>query len=299
VKKLPVVGTSAATTAFCAEELSGPGGLSLWFDGNGKITRDNGTLDAPKPNAFSLRAQAVTDVKAAQANAEQHARRIPPMEDCPGSTPACRSTCYVGGLEQHARSTYDLYEKNSEVIRQVLSEPELADAWVMVAARWIAENVTSFRWHVSGDVFSLAYARWIADVCRESRHIEHWIYTRSFEFLEPLVEVATVRGGNLALNLSADRDNYDEALAASVDPVLRGGAGHMLRVCYLTIDGEVPEGLSRDDVIFPDYALRGGTPRGREWFAQLDPDNKAMVCPVDFAGKSERRRCGPCPRCLV
>ncbi len=301
MKKLPIAGTSAAVTAFCSARIDGPGGTYLYVDGNGKITRDNGTLDEPKPNAFSLRAQAVTD--AAHALETNHFNFGPKL-DCPGSTDACRSSCYVGGLEKHARATYDLYEHNSVEIRRILADPKLADDWAMEMAEWIRWSVTSFRWHVSGDVFSPEYARWIADVCRESPKVEHWIYTRSFdeEILRPLVEVSTLLGGNLALNLSADRDNFEAAIEAAEK---WGGHAQPLRVCYLTLDGTVPRGekgetlLYEGDVIFPDYSIRGGTPEGQEWFANLSRDEKPLVCPVDFHGKAENRRCGPCSRCLT
>lgn len=287
-KKLPVAGTSAASTVFCSARIDGPGGRHLFVDGNGKITRENGRLDDPLPNAFSLRAQAVSNKLETLGTMSN---------DCPGSTETCRSVCYVGGLEKHARATYDLYEHNSVEIRVILDDPALADAWVMTFAAWLRANVTSFRWHVSGDVFCTEYAQWIADVCRESPTIAHWIYTRSFgdDVLGPLAEVSTLRGGNLALNLSADRDNYDEARGAAAR---HGDKDQHLRVCYLTLDGKVPLCLDYEDVIFPDYSLRGGTDAGREWFAALEPEQKAMVCPVDFHGKAENRRCGPCDRCL-
>jgi hypothetical protein len=58
-KRLPVIGTTAATTAFCSARLGGPmypddAEDFLWLDGNGKITWRNGTLDDPSPNAFSI-----------------------------------------------------------------------------------------------------------------------------------------------------------------------------------------------------------------------------------------------------
>ena len=77
---------------------------------------------------------------------------------------------------------------------------------------------------------------------------------------------------------------------------------HGLRLCYMTVDGHVPEQIGESplgDVIFPDYSLRGGNPAGAQWFAALPPEQKACVCPVDYHGKSERRRCGPCDRCLT
>lgn len=281
MKKLPVIGSSAASTAFCHERIDGLDGTYLYVDGNGKITRNNGTLDDPRPNAFSLRAQAVTDKSVAG-------------EDCPGSTAACRSVCYVENLALHAGSTYDLYEHNSVEIRRILADDLLANDWVMRMAHWITQNVSSFRWHVSGDVFSLQYAEWIRDVCRESSTVEHWVYTRSLDFLVPLVEVSTIRGGNLAVNLSCDQDNILDAVDASFDYTsLRA-----LRLCYLTLDGAVPD-LLDTDVIFPSYALRDGTLEGRAWFAALPPSQKAMVCPVDYHSKNESRRCGPCPKCLT
>lgn len=276
--RLPVVGSTAKSTAFVSERLDGLGGLHLYFDGNGKITAGNGTLESPRANAFSLLQ----------------------ISDCPQSTPTCRALCYVHNLEKAAPDIHAMYKHNSETIREILADPRLADDWAMRAAHWIEQNASGgFRWHVSGDVFSLAYAAWIADVCRESRSVAHWIYTRSFDHLEPLAQVSTLRGGNLALNLSCDRDNFPAAAIASAS---HGSDGKVLRLCYLTVDGEVPNGLHADDVIFPDYNLRPrqhATLAESEWWQTLAKHERGMVCPVDAHGKSERARCGPCNRCMT
>lgn len=285
MKKLPVVGTSAATTAFCFAEILGPAGTKLYVDGNGKITAANGTLDNPKPNAFSLRNK----------------------DDCPGSTPTCRASCYVEGLKKFAADTYTLYEHNATEIRRILEDDAHASAWVDIFGDWITANAAGgFRWHVSGDVYSAAYAEWIADVCAASPTVSHWIYTRSFgpgigpTILDTLARQATIFGGNLAINLSADVDNYDHAKAAAIRVGHGDGDGKLVRVCYMaTGSGDVPDDLVEGDVIFPDYPLRGATPEGQAWFAALSPDYKSFTCPVDMQGKSERRRCGPCNRCLT
>lgn len=270
-RKLPVVGTSAASTAFCAEAVPGPNYPDdpedvLYVDGNGKITWRNGTLEEPRPNAFSLLQ----------------------IDDCPHSTPTCRAGCYVHNLERHAPDTHALYRDNSRRIRAILADPERAAAWAEVLGGWISFHAAGgFRWHVSGDVFSEEYAHWIAQVCEYSMGVRHWIYTRSFLYVPALVTAP-----NLTVNLSADRDNYLEAWRAR-----RANPG--TRVCYMTSDGWVPPKLLEyGDVIFPDYGLRDGTEAGRAWFAALPPEHKQMTCPVDYAGKSEERRCGPCPRCL-
>ena len=281
MKKLPIAGTSAASTAFCAAEVDVGRGRTLWVDGNGKITRSQGDLDHPVPNAFSLRNR----------------------DDCPGATPTCSASCYVDNLRQHAGDTYTLYERNSTAIREILSDPDASDEAAMRLAHWIRDNCETFRWHVSGDVFSVDYARWIADVCREAPATEFWIYTRSLDYdiLSELTQVSTVRGGNLAINISCDQDNIHRAVRASLD---HGIQGRPLRLCYLTVDGLIPVSMAGpssnlDDVIFPDYRLRGGTEEGRAWFAGLEPSVKAMVCPVDYHGKAENRRCGKCTRCLT
>lgn len=270
--------TSAASTAFCAEKVEGPGGY-LWVDGNGKITRDNGTLDQPKPNAFSL----------------VH------IDDCPQSTPTCRASCYVHGLERHAKTTHDLYRHNSAFLRGELQfsahisfKFREREEWAKIMADWISKNAAGgFRWHVSGDVFSAMYAYWIGRVCGLSPEVPQWVYTRSFSYLPILAAASTLVGGNLAVNLSCDKDNYIEALRA------RHAIGLPLRLCYLTDDGTVPRHLPEDAVVFPDYKLRGGTSEGRAWFEALQPSHKRAVCPVDYHGKSEERRCGPCARCLT
>lgn len=285
MKKLPVVGSTAATTAFCSARIDGPDGTYLHVDGNGKVTRANGTLLEPQPNAFSL----------------------VQVETCPGSTEACRSACYVHNLETAQGAVHDLYKHNTLEIARILADDRLANAWALIMAAWITEHAAGgFRWHVSGDVYCPAYAEWIADVCRESPTVDHWIYTRSFgdAYLAPLAEVSTLRGGNLAVNLSCDRDNYDAAKVASV--VWSGGNEHEiapLRLCYLTLDGTVPADLlEQDSVIFPDYKLR---PRQyaslaeSPWWDTLTPAQRKMVCPVDAHGKAENRRCGPCDRCLT
>jgi hypothetical protein len=264
--------STAKQTAFCVDSVQGPGGV-LWLDGNGKVTAGNGTLANPVPNALSL----------------AH------IEGCPGSTAICRASCYVHGLKAAQPALYRTYEHNSRMVQGIL-EMRHRDAikWASLMADYISKNCKhGFRWHVSGDIFSKGHAMWIAEVCRMSPQVRHWIYTRSFDLMEPLCDVALteLNDGNLVVNLSADAENYAAALEASLRT--------SYRICYLTTDGKVPPELKRTDVIFPDYHLRskdGDTP---QWFANLLPFHKKMVCPVDFHGKSEARRCGPCSRCMV
>lgn len=260
--------TSARMTAFCTAEVKGPGG-SLWIDGNGKITAGNGTLKDPKPNAFSL----------------------VQIEDCPGATPTCKASCYVHGLEKHAPDTHSVYRENSRMIREVVNGAN-PTAWASLMGEWIEANCKGgFRWHVSGDIWSVAYAEWIADVCAHSPSVRHWIYTRSLAFVDGIHAFIFKETPNLTVNISCDTDNYAEAKEVAE----RQG----LRLCFLTQDGEVPLNLRPGDVIFTDYNLRGGNEAGVKWFDAQPAEYKKMVCPVDFHGKAEERRCGPCMKCIA
>jgi hypothetical protein len=265
--------STASATKFVSAKVIGPDGPDdfLWTDSNGKITAGNGTLLEPRPNAFSL-----VQVK-----------------DCPGATPACSVSCYVHNLEKAVPNVHALYVHNSAKIRKILEDELCAERWALVMAAWISSNaVGGFRWHVSGDIFSERYALWIASVCMASAGVKHWIYTRSFSFLSILHPASTVTGGNLSVNISADCDNLKAAIAASEQ--------WKFRICYMTTDGVVPSEIQHrlGSVIFPDYKFRASTPDGQVWYRSLPQSQKGCVCPVDYRGKTERIRCGPCHRCM-
>lgn len=269
--KLPVIGSSAPDTSYIAVDILA-GDCVLHIDGNSKVTVGNGSYAEPAPNAFSI-------VNGA---------------DCPFRTPTCEASCYVQGIEEHAGALYQLYKRNSETIRAILPDARRSSAAAAYLGRWISEHAAGgFRWHVSGDIFSISYAHWISMVVRLSPDVPHWIYTRSFPHLTPLLPLSTTRGGNLAINLSCDRDNMWLAR--------RYAEEHGLRLCYLVDDSGVVPDLPAGSVLFPDYSLRArglADAQDSPWWQGLTVAQRQMVCPVDFFGKSESMRCGPCKKCL-
>ena len=259
--------SAAATTTFAHASVR-CGRWTLHLDGNQKITAGNGTYAEPATNALSTLA----------------------MWDCPGSTPACRASCYVQGLAKAQPELYALYGLNSRAIREILvASPAQRSESARDLGRYIAQHCRGgFRWHVSGDIQSETHAEWIVEVCRNSHNVDHWIYTRTFdaEVLDALTFAS-----NLTVNLSADPDNLYVALAAADH--------HGLRVCWMQRDtSPPPDGLKYGDVIFPDYLLRKKSPQGSAWFTSLTQEQRRMVCPVDYFGKSEHIRCGVCKKCL-
>lgn len=239
----------------------------FWFDGNGKVTYNNGSFDKPVANSFSLIQ----------------------VQDCPFATETCKSVCYVHGLEKAEVEVHNKYRENSKTIREVLLNSVYRIYTVKAFARYITQNCAGgFRWHVSGDIFSIVYAEFIRMVCEMSSGVNQYIYTRSFKYVEPLLDLS-----NLVINLSADRDNFEEALA------LHKKFG--LRICYLTVNGKVPENLPDGSVIFPAHGLRGRNlpkPTEAPWWQSLTICQRKKVCPPDFFGQSESLRCGPCRKCL-
>jgi hypothetical protein len=242
-------------------------GLDLVIDGNSKI----GGWKDPTPNALSLPAPAT----------------------CPGSTPTCRATCYASTARTLIPDELrGCYAGNLATIEAILAQPDAGFVAAVQLSRWIAEHCreVGFRWHVSGDVFSEQYAWWVVVVALVSPEVQHWIYTRTLNAVPILVNAP-----NLEVNVSADVDNYGAALAA---------ADGLARTCYLATPGPgiVPpdDALRDDDVIFPDYALRGrdrANPTDAPWWAMLSPRQRRMVCPADFFGQSSRYRCGVCTKC--
>jgi hypothetical protein len=268
--KLPIA------TNFCSAEIPLFEGLVFFVDGNSKITAGNGTYTEPKPNAFSLPAASVP---------EPYHTRAP--RACPGSTPTCRSTCYVKGLATHAPGIYERYRSNADTLAYVLRSSRTFFHSALLLATWIEDHASrGFRWHVSGDVWAEPrHAEWIREVCNLSPHVDHWIYTRTLAAVPVLREAA-----NLAVNVSADADNFDDAKRVA----LSNGA----TLCYLTT-GDVPA-LPEGSVIFPDYSLRTRTPDAdASWWNALTAEQRRAVCPTDQFGQSEAHRCGPCRKCLL
>lgn len=241
--------------------------FELWLDGNSKVTVGNGTFEKPVPNSFSL-----VQVK-----------------DCPFATPICKSVCYVHNLEKAEAEIHEKYQSNSIVIRQILADLNYQATTVYALAYWIRKHCPKgFRWHISGDIFSMEYSWFISQVTKLAQPVPCWIYTRSFPFLEPLQDIE-----NLTVNLSADKDNWHETKQA----YQKFG----FRICYLTVQGEVPLDLPKGSVIFPSHELRGRNlpdPKQAPWWLTLTPGQRRMVCPPDFFGQSESLRCGPCKKCL-
>ena len=98
---------------------------------------------------------------------------------------------------------------------------------------------------------------------------------------------------NIVVNLSADRDNFNEALACHDK--------FGFRMCFMVTEGDTIPDLPEGSVIFPSHELRGRdleNPLDAPWWKELTLKQKHMVCPADFFGQGEALRCGSFKQCL-
>lgn len=133
---------------------------------------------------------------------------------CPGFTESCRS-CYGKSLERYT-AFERLAADNLATLRHVeecggaraLSRVfvDILDHVAEYQRRDGLEAVT-FRWNMSGDVWSEKVARAIASAHRARPEVEGWLYTRTLSAVRHLV-----RGGDgLRVYVSADRHNVTRA----------------------------------------------------------------------------------------
>lgn len=148
---------------------------------------------------------------------------ITPVAGCPDHTEACSKACYA---KYPWPNVANLLARNLAAVQAATYE-QLVTAYGLVVDGYVIEHQRHhphlpmvFRWFWSGDVLNEDNARAVAEVARTRAHVEQWIYTRSFRWLEHLTGI-----DNLAVYLSADEDNY---LAAEL-----AAAEHGLPIAYM------------------------------------------------------------------
>lgn len=130
---------------------------------------------------------------------------------CPGETPFCKG-CYAARTEKVFTSAGRLVAHNLETL-QSTDMQGMVDLLADAVERFLAKAVKHgadpvFRIHWDGDLFSLDYARAWARVIRRFRGVQFWLYTRSFDMVEPFQGI-----GNVAVYLSVDEHNIKQAAA--------------------------------------------------------------------------------------
>jgi hypothetical protein len=141
---------------------------------------------------------------------------------CRDTTPACQ-VCYARRIETARSAFADMVRSNLESVRHLLECVGSVETGAMLAVmvevsaerqRAAGVEFPTWRWHADGDIDSLAYAAAIRQCVRLTPDVEHWVYTRSPQYLGRLF--GRTRPANLRVLLSADQWNLARMVRASV-----------------------------------------------------------------------------------
>jgi hypothetical protein len=128
---------------------------------------------------------------------------LPAVYSCPGASKEPDSPC----AHCYACQGFYLYDSTARAqhIRldwtlDCLETPEGFDAWIdTMATEVLRTGCEYFRWHDSGDLFSVRYTLAVSEVCKRTENVKHWLATQSFnvhaidvairEYLAPLPNV--------------------------------------------------------------------------------------------------------------
>ena len=203
---------------------------------------------------------------------------------CTYATPTCFEGCYAKKGRMKFAIPQKAYKKNYEALLNAGSVERMAELLIDSLAR---VSFRVFRIHVSGDFFSVNYARAWQATCKAFPTAMFWAYTRCLdsEILGVLRQTP-----NLRMLLSCDRDNWTEMLAISRDFPCFG-------LSYYTMGekppdqvyargNEVPAVCPQGLVVFPDQTVRRKL-------------SLPGTCPTDLAVNPwpKQQACVKCRRC--
>lgn len=144
---------------------------------------------------------------------------LPPMLTCPvGAKLAVNkdSVCF----HCYARSGMFLFPdairvraENLETLRYAMDSEALKRDWVLSLAETLnRKRIKWFRWHSSGDIFSVEYGTMIMEVCQLTPTMHHWIPTKEYRTAKALVGI-TPRNVNVRLSTYRLGEVLDTSIA--------------------------------------------------------------------------------------
>jgi len=107
---------------------------------------------------------------------------------------ACKE-CYVFTSVKHA------HQVRFENLTRAIVDVEYRETWVDAMVRLIARRPW-FRWHDSGDLQSVDHLVLIAEVCKRTPDVRHWLPTREYRMVAEYL-ATFVKPENLVIRVSA------------------------------------------------------------------------------------------------
>jgi hypothetical protein len=195
---------------------------------------------------------------------------LPAGLTCPGKSELCYGHCY-------ARKGRFVFPQVQERLRWSYEQSKRGDFVRRMSDELYRKGVLLMRWHVSGDIYSPAYARKILEIVSNSLHTTFWLYTRSWRVrrIFPILKIMSAMS-NMKLWLSSDTETgYPAEVPVNA------------KVAWMqTADGDEME---QTDLVFLDHPLR-------KKILPLSVIDK--VCPVETPqGKARGTTCATCGVC--
>ena len=199
---------------------------------------------------------------------------VPAVRACPGRSRICTSACY-------ARTGRFQYPAVQDKLRWAFEQSKKADFADRLCDELYRRGALACRWFVSGDVYSAAMARKMAEVVERSPFCRFWLYTRSWR----VPAIAPHLRGMAAL------PNLVVYYSCDAETGLPEDVPDGVRVAWLhTAADEVPSG-GGIDLLFRTRDLRAG---------RVPLPLASVACPHETPdGKSRGVTCATCGICLT
>lgn len=133
---------------------------------------------------------------------------LPSITSCPGHTKTCADMCYAAKVERIYKNAAKAYELNFSGI----DNDDFIEQLVIKLTKLSSKKknpMTTFRWHVSGDIANISYLFKMEQVMKQLPDIRFYAYTRNWALPNWLPHLETLRKlPNLSLFASIDDDHF-------------------------------------------------------------------------------------------
>ena len=139
-------------------------------------------------------------------------------------------------------------------------------------------NTRYFRWHDSGDLFNVEYARAVFEVARRTPHTLHWVPTRMGPLVAQIVRSGDLIPHNMTIQVSCHKEGkFEESQMEAIKRVKAIQLDARIGITY-THEGAMSRTVSKS--LLSRQSL-----------------SEAHICPATIAKKKEERTCIGCRRC--
>ena len=142
---------------------------------------------------------------------------LPSITACPAHTKVCADICYAAKVEKIYKNAEKSYQIN---LSQIDHTDFVADLVIKLTKLSTKKKnpMTTFRWHVSGDIASVAYLYKMEQVMNQLPSVRFYAYTRNWAIPNWLPHLNTLRKlPNFTLIASVDDEHVAQNLLPPSD----------------------------------------------------------------------------------